>query len=47
MVQPEARRMQLQTILNHVGWCKSFVYESVAWSDSETKAALEVTLPMP
>jgi len=36
--------MQLQTILNHVEWCKSFVYESVAWSDVETKAALEVSL---
>ena len=36
--------MQLQTILNHVEWYKSFVYENVGWSALETKAALEVKL---
>ena len=34
--------MQLQTILNHVEWYKSFVYESVRWSDTESKVSLEV-----
>ena len=44
IVPPEPRRMQLQTILNHVEWHKSFVYESVHWNDPETKVSLEVEL---
>ena len=42
IVPPEPRKMQLQTILNHVEWYKSFVYESVRWSDTESKVSLEV-----
>jgi transposase len=35
--------MQLQTILNHVEWYKSFVYEKVCWS-TPRKSAIEVHL---
>jgi transposase len=34
--------MQLQTILNHVEWHKSFVYKKVQWDDPTRKTALLV-----
>ena len=36
--------MQLQTILNHVQWHKSFVYDRVCWADPAAKSVLEVHL---
>ena len=36
--------MQLQTILNHVQWHKSFVYDRVCWADPVAKSLLEVHL---
>lgn len=36
--------MQLQTILNHVQWHKSFVYDRVCWADPVAKSVLEVHL---
>jgi transposase len=36
--------MQLQTILNHVEWHKSFVYGKAQWCDPESKTAIEVEI---